>query len=80
MELTEKKEIPVVVRERLECPGRLDSEPNKLISRLNDLLKLPITERLSTDSALLGSYLNVQFKGHWSDVGVKVEQACSTNS
>ena len=44
------------------------------------LLKLPITERLSPDSALLGSYLNVQFKGHWSDVGVKVEQACSTNS
>ena len=43
-------------------------------------LKLPITERLSPDSALLGSYLNVQFKGHWSDVGVKVEQACSTNS
>ena len=44
------------------------------------LLKLPITERLSPDSALLGSYLNVQFKGHWSDVRVKVEQACSTNS
>ena len=32
-----KKEIPVMVRERLECPGRLDFEPNKLISRLNDL-------------------------------------------
>lgn len=44
------------------------------------LLKLPITERLSPDSALLGSYLNVQFKRHWSNVGVKVEQASSTNS
>ena len=44
------------------------------------VLNLPITERLSPDSALLGSYLNVQFKGHWPDVGVKVEQACSTNS
>ena len=44
------------------------------------VLKLPITERLSTDSALLGPYLNVQFKGHWSNVGVKVEEACSTNS
>lgn len=44
------------------------------------VLKLPITERLSPDLGLLGSYLNVQFKGHWSDVGVKVEQACSTNS
>lgn len=32
-----KKEIPVMVRERLECPGRLDFEPSKLISRLNDL-------------------------------------------
>ena len=32
-----KKEIPVMVRERLECPGRLDFEPNNLISRLNDL-------------------------------------------
>lgn len=37
MKLTEKKEIPVMVRERLECPGRLNFEPNKLISRLNDL-------------------------------------------
>ena len=37
MELTEKIEIPVMVREQLECPGRLDSKPNKLISRLNDL-------------------------------------------
>lgn len=44
------------------------------------VLKLSITERLSPDSALLRSYLNVQFKGHWSDVGMKVEQACSTNS
>ena len=44
------------------------------------VLKLPITERLSPDSALLRSYLNMQFKGHWSDVGMKVEQACSTNS
>ena len=44
------------------------------------VLKLPTTERLSPDSAIVGSYLNVQFKGHWSDVGVKVEQACSTNS
>ena len=44
------------------------------------VLKLPITERLSPDSALLRSYLDVQFKGHWSDVGMKVEQACSTNS